>query len=164
MNMRNVWSACLLLFVLSLSAAAQTQLKSYHEGPWETSIGYSQATIVGDRIYVSGTVGADAKGFPKDLQAQLKLAYAALDKTLRANGSDLRRVVVERIYTTDIEALKRSETLRKAIYGGHAPAATWVEVRRLYESEALIEIELEAIVANDEKKTASNDETTKGAK
>jgi len=50
---------------------------------------------------------------------------------------------MERIYTTDIEALIRSQQTRKKIYGDWAPAATWVEVKRLYSAGDKIEIEVE---------------------
>ena len=112
--------------------ASDTAFDSYHAGPWEQEIGYSQAIRNGNMLYVSGTVGADEKGQPADLDGQMKKAYEGIQKTLAHYHTDLSRVVMEHIYTTDIEALIRSQPTRKQIYGAHAPAATWVEVKRLY--------------------------------
>jgi 2-iminobutanoate/2-iminopropanoate deaminase len=116
---------------------------TYHIGPWEQEIGYSQAVRSGNMLYVSGTVGADAKGLPVDLDGQMKKAYAGIQKTLAHYNTDFSHVVMERIYTTDIEALIRSQETRKQFYGSAAPAATWVEVKRLYGAADKIEIEVQ---------------------
>jgi 2-iminobutanoate/2-iminopropanoate deaminase len=137
-----------------LAASAQTDNKpaapnkhgfqTYHAGPWEEQIGYTQAVRVGDRLILSGTVGANEKGFPEDLESQMKLAYAAIQRTLAEFGADMSHIVLERVYTTDMEALIKTQEMRKRIYGEWRPAATWVEVKRLYRTEAKLEIELEA--------------------
>ena len=118
----------------------------YHAGPWEQQIGYSQAVRAGHTIYISGTLGADEKGFPKDMESQMKLAYSAIRKTMSQYGADFSNVVMERIYTTDMDTLVKGQETRKSIYGTSLPAATWVEVRRLYVPEALIEIEVELVL------------------
>ena len=95
-------------------------------------------------IYVSGTTGTDENGNPSDLESQMKLAYAGIRKTLAQFGADLTNVVMERIHTTDMDALIKAQETRKAIYGGWLPPATWTEVKRLYEKAAKIEIDVEA--------------------
>lgn len=128
------------------ASAATTSFSIYHAGPWEQRIGYAQAVRAGHTIYISGTVGADEKGFPKDLESQLKLAYAAIENTMKHYGANFSNVAMERIYTTDMDGLIKCEQVRKGIYGTSLPAATWVEVRRLYTPEAMIEIEVELVV------------------
>lgn len=115
----------------------------YHAGPWEQEIGYSQALRNGNMLYVTGTVGAGANGRPADLDGQMKRAYAGIQKTLVHYNTDFSHVVMERIYTTDIEGLIRSQETRKQFYGNAAPAATWVEVKRLYGAADKIEIEVQ---------------------
>jgi enamine deaminase RidA (YjgF/YER057c/UK114 family) len=115
----------------------------YHGGPWEQRIGYSQAVRSGRMIYISGTVGASGEGKPDDLDGQMKNDYAAIQKTLAQYKTDASHVVMERIYTTDIEALIRSQERWKQFYGNWLPAATWVEVRRLYGPADKIEIEVQ---------------------
>jgi len=115
----------------------------YHAGPWEQRIGYSQAVRSGHMLYISGTVGVNSEGKPDDLDSQMKNAYAAIQKTLAHYKSDASHILMERIYTTDMEALIRSQETRKQFYGNWLPVATWVEIRRLYGSADKIEIEVQ---------------------
>ncbi len=48
----------------------------------------------------------------------------------------------ENLYTTDIEAMKQYNQVRKAFYKGDFPAATWMQVNWLYMHDARLEIEL----------------------
>jgi 2-iminobutanoate/2-iminopropanoate deaminase len=139
-----------LIFSQKPSAAAVNDQKQkdsrfdvFHAGPWEDEIGYAQAIRSGRTVHVSGTVGADSTGQPADLDGQMKLAYDGIQKTLAHYKTDLSHVAMERIYTTDMEALIRSQATRKKIYKNWAPAATWVEVKRLYGAGDKIEIEVE---------------------
>ena len=126
-------------------ASKQTKpaLESYHAGSWEQRIGYSQAVRSGRMLYISGTVGVNSDGKPDDLDGQMKNAYAAIQKTLTQYKTDSSHVVMEHIYTTDMEALIHSQETRKQFYGEWLPAATWVEVRRLYSPGDKIEIEVQ---------------------
>ncbi len=104
----------------------------------ETEIGYCEAVRSGNRLYVSGTVGQG------DMPAAVQSTYERLQKTLEANGLGFADVVQERVFTTDLEAFKASRELRKRFYGGTLPAATWVQVQRLYSPSLVVEIELVA--------------------
>lgn len=126
------------------SCAGSNAITEYHAGPWEKDIGYSQAIRVGKRLHVSGTVGVAPDA--RDVETQMKNAYRAIEKTLQAHGATFANVVVERAYTTDMKALIGCQEIRKKIYGGRLPAATWVQVQRLYLEEALLEIEVEAVL------------------
>ncbi len=144
-------TAFVALAAVALSVTAHAQKRSagpevFHAGPWEQEIGYAQAIRSGRTIHVAGTVGANENGFPSDLESQMKLAYAAIRRTLDHFGASLSDVVNERIYTTDMESLIKAQEARKQIYGKWLPAATWVEVKRLYRTEAKLEIEVEAVL------------------
>jgi len=119
-------------------------MTSYHFGPWEAEIGYSQSVRVGNRIIVSGTVGADENAH--DMASQMRNAFASITETLRHDGATLANVVKETAYCRDMDALIACQELRKSIYGGHLPATTWVQVERLYSPEHLLEIEVEAVL------------------
>jgi 2-iminobutanoate/2-iminopropanoate deaminase len=135
--------ALCMTFALS-GCAAHSGVTEYHLGPWEKEIGYSQAVRVGNRLIISGTIGAAPDA--RDMASQMRNAYAAILKTLQAHGASFSSVVVEHIHTTDIDALIKCQEERKQIYGGRLPAATWVQIERLYLKEALLEIEVEAIL------------------
>ena len=120
-----------------------TAITEHHEGAWEKVIGYSQSVRAGKRVLVSGTIGASAEA--KDMASQMATAYKRIQQTLLQHHLDLGHVVRETIYTRDMEALIKCQEIRKSLYRGHAPAATWVQVQRLYVPEALLEIEVEAV-------------------
>jgi len=120
------------------------KITSYHLGPWEEEIGYTQSKRIDNRIIVSGTVGNDE--VHKDMESQLRDAYENIKKTLAHDGATLQNVVKEVAYCLDIEELKKCQQVRKEIYEGNLPATTWVEVRRLYSPGHLLEIEVEAML------------------
>lgn len=116
--------------------------QSFHLGSWEKEIGYAQSVKIGNRLLVSGTTAGSPA--PKDLPSQMKQAYEAIRTTLAHDGADFNNVIKETIYCRDMVALIAAQPLRKSFYRDHLPAATWVEVQRLYLPDQLIEIEVEA--------------------
>jgi 2-iminobutanoate/2-iminopropanoate deaminase len=120
------------------------KVTTFHLGPWEEEIGYSQSVRVGNRILVSGTA-ADDTVF-KDLESQLKDIYQSIMTTLAHDGASLKNVIKETIYCRDMEALIKCQHIRKKFYEGHLPAATWVQIEKLYAPGHWIEIEVEAMV------------------
>ena len=57
-------------------------------------------------------------------------------------GATFENVVKENLYTTDIDEMKKFNYVRKKFYNNDFPAATWVQVERLYMPDAKLEIEL----------------------
>jgi len=51
-------------------------------------------------------------------------------------------VVKENLYTTDMEAVKKYNDARKVFYKGDFPAATWVQISRLFMYDARLKVEL----------------------
>lgn len=105
--------------------------------------GYAQVVKVGNTLYVSGIPTEDLS--PKGI-AQV---YGDLGKCLSANGASFADVVKETLYTTDIETMKKYNDVRKAFYKGDFPAATWVQISRLYEPDCKLEVELIAQLSDD---------------
>lgn len=115
----------------------------YHQhAPSEQEWGYAQAIVVGNTIYVSGTVSGGA-----NFAEEVANVYRRLERTLRVNGFTMQDVVKETVYTKDIEALAAANAQRKQAYGGHNPAATWVQITRLLADGANVEIEATAVRA-----------------
>lgn len=104
----------------------------------ETEIGYCQAVRSGNTLYISGTVGQG------DIVAATRSVYERLQKTLEANGLKFTDVVKENVYTTDLEAFEKAQATRKEFYGASFPAATWVQVQRLFSPSLVLEVELTA--------------------
>jgi 2-iminobutanoate/2-iminopropanoate deaminase len=105
----------------------------------EKEIGYAQAVRIGETLYISGSVGAG------EMPIAMRQAYNELKQTLATHGLDFRNVVKENLYTTDLDAVKTNKDIRKEYYGEEYPAATWVQVQRLYSPKLIIEVELVAV-------------------
>ena len=101
-----------------------------------TTAGYCQVLKVDNVLYISGAVTTDLS--PKGIQA----VYNDLKASLASFGATFQHVVKENLYTTDIEAMKKYNDVRKKFYNNDFPAATWIQVQRLYMSDAKLEVEL----------------------
>jgi enamine deaminase RidA (YjgF/YER057c/UK114 family) len=85
-----------------------------------------------------------------DLVAQYEQVLSNLERTAEAAGASFSNIVMLRIYVTDVEGYKARSKEIGAVYrryfGSHYPAMTLVEIRRLWDDEALVEIEAEATI------------------
>ena len=121
------------------AAGGKTARSCFHANESvETEIGYCEAVRSGNTLYVSGTVGQG------DMAAATRSVYERLRKTLEANGLKFADVVKENVYTTDLDAFEKTQAIRKEFYGTSLPAATWVQVQRLYAPAFVLEVELTA--------------------
>lgn len=102
----------------------------------ESSIGFCQAVRVGDAVYISGVTGA------APMETAVPRVYEQLRRILEANGLTFADVVKETVYATDLDAFIRVSGARKTFYGSWLPAATWVQVQRLYLPSFVVEVEL----------------------
>jgi 2-iminobutanoate/2-iminopropanoate deaminase len=109
---------------------------NWGRGEQDTTSGYAQAIKIDNVIYISGTVSRDVN--PEGI----KRVYENLGRTLQHYGATFQNVVKENLYTTDIEAMKQHNAVRKVFYKGDFPAATWVQISRLFMADAKLEIEL----------------------
>ncbi len=131
-----------LLFTATLQAQqtkAPIQKEKWHwnyPNKQDTSAGYAQAVKVGNVLYISGTVALSVN------EEGVKRVYNNLERTLKQYGLNFTHVVKENLYTTDIEAMKQYNYVRKQFYKDDFPAATWTQVVRLYMAEARLEVEL----------------------
>ena len=124
------------LSLISILAFGQTDTIAKKKYQVHRGAGYAQAVLVDNVLYISGTVASG------DMAAQLKGAYTGIERTLKAYGATFQNVVKENLYTTDIEAVKSNNEIRKAFYKGDYPAATWVQISRLFMQQALVEVEV----------------------
>ncbi len=128
------------IFLLTLHAQDNTIKKEkWHWGKeQDTTAGYAQVVKVGNVLYISGTVAREVT--PEGITG----IYKGLERSLKQYGASFQNVVKENLYTTDIEAMKKYNDARKAFYKGDFPAATWVQISRLFMADAKLEIELVA--------------------
>jgi enamine deaminase RidA (YjgF/YER057c/UK114 family) len=115
--------------------------------PWEARVGYCRAVRSGDLITVSGTVGIDPDGsYPLTVGDQARRALAIIRAALEALGGRLEDVVRTRMFVTDITSFDEVGQVHGEVFGAIRPATSMVEVSRLVDEAALIEIEADAVV------------------
>ncbi len=119
---------------------ASTRSECFHaNAAFETQVGYCEAVRTGNTLYISGTVGRG------EMPKAVEQAYSNLRKTLEARGLGFADVVKENVYATDLDAFIRAQAVRKSFYGSSTPAATWVQVPRLFSPDFVVEVELVAV-------------------
>ena len=109
---------------------------------------YCHAVKVGDRVWISGTVGVDGDGnTPDDTVDQFRIAMDSLDTVLRAAGGKPENIVKVTIFLTDVSDRQRINPIRQEYFGDHRPASTLIEVPALALPALKVEIEAEAVIA-----------------
>lgn len=114
---------------------------------WEPIMGYSRAVRAGNLIAVTGSVGVNADGtYAKAVGQQAARSLQIVRAAIEALGGKLEHVIRTRMYVTDVSRWEEVARVHGEVFKDVRPATTIVEVARLIDAEALIEIEADAIV------------------
>ena len=117
----------------------------------ENTFGYSHAVKICNQIKISGAVSMDDSAKPTaigDMEQQMINCYADLKKILDHYNASFDDVIVENIFTTDMNSFLEVSSYRNKIYTKHFPTGSWLGVKELAFPEFMIEIELEVHIKN----------------
>ena len=114
--------------------------------PWEALAGYSRAVVDGRWVFVSGTVGYDARAgmWPKGAAAQATVALDIIERALRDAGAAMLDVVRVRVYVPDRRDVAAVSGVMKERLGA-ARAANTTVCAPLAVAQAKVEIEVTAL-------------------
>ena len=119
--------------------------------PWESIVGYSRAVRTGPFIAVTGcaAVGPDGQLVGEgDAYVQAVRCIEVIGEVLEKASASLSDVVRTRIFVTDIDRWEEVARAHREAFGDIMPATTMVEVSRLVDPRMLVEIEADAVVAD----------------
>jgi enamine deaminase RidA (YjgF/YER057c/UK114 family) len=119
--------------------------------PWEPVVGYSRAVREGDFIFVTGTVGVEPDGqFGSTLKAQTRRSLEIIIAAIEALGGKAADVVRTRIYVTDISRWREAAEIHSEYFESIRPATTMVQVAKLIDDAAMVEIEADAVIHHED--------------
>lgn len=122
-------------------------------------IGYSHGvrTQGGSLLFLAGQTGMDSTNkiaSPGDIAAQFEQALSNLQTVVTEAGGKMTDIVQMTIFITDksayISNLKGVGEAYKSYFGRYYPAMTLVEIKSLFDDQALVEIEGTAVIGSEE--------------
>ena len=99
-------------------------------------------------LVLSGQVAMDYDGrfVGDDMTTQSEQVFRAIEGLLSAYGASFEHVVNIRTYLTDMALLGEYGAVRRKYLTGTPPTSTTVEVSRLFRPEALLEVDITAVL------------------
>ena len=127
-------------------------MKVLQPSGWPAPKGYANGVAADGRLVVTGgVIGWDTQGkLSADFVSQVRQALSNISAILAEGGAKPEHLVRLTWYVVDIEEylanLKALGRVYRDIFGSHYPAMALVQVVRLVEKAALVEIEATAVV------------------
>jgi enamine deaminase RidA (YjgF/YER057c/UK114 family) len=114
---------------------------------WEPVMGYSRAVRIGDLIAVTGTVGINADGtYSTSVGEQTRRSLQIIRAAIEALGGRMEQVIRTRMFVTDVSKWEEVAKVHGEVFADVRPATSILEVARLIDAEAQIEIEADAVI------------------
>jgi 2-iminobutanoate/2-iminopropanoate deaminase len=99
-------------------------------------------------LIMSGQVALDHDGnfVGTDMTTQSEQIFQSIGALLAAHGGDFSHVVNIRTYLVDLDQLADYGAVRRKYVTGTPPTSTTIQVSRLFRPEALLDVEVTAVV------------------
>jgi enamine deaminase RidA (YjgF/YER057c/UK114 family) len=115
---------------------------------WEPIMGYSRAVRSGNIIAVTGCVGINADGtYSPSLGDQTRRSLAIIRAAVEALGGKMEQVIRTRMFVTNVSKWEEVARVHGEVFGEIRPATSIVEVAKLIDGDAQIEIEADVVIA-----------------
>ena len=114
---------------------------------WEPLMGYSRAVRAGNFIAVTGTVGINADGtYSTSMGEQARRSLEIVRAAIEALGGRIENVIRTRMFVTDVSKWEEVARVHGEVFAEIRPATSILEVAKLIDADAQIEIEADAVV------------------
>ena len=114
---------------------------------WEPIMGYSRAVRSGNLIAITGTVGINADGtYSSSVGEQTRRSLAIIRAAIEKLGGKMEHVIRTRMFVTDVSQWEQVAKVHGEVFAEIRPATSIIEVPRLIDTDAKIEIEADAVV------------------
>ncbi|HEY8154824.1 MAG TPA: RidA family protein [Myxococcota bacterium] len=142
MSPRNALRSLALLFLLPLAAAAEPPRRVVVDGLGRLPA-FSHATVAGDLIFVSGTLGTQPGGLklvPGGVGPETAQALRNIEKILASQGAALADVAKCTVFLHDMQDFAAMNEAYIPLFAGSPPARSTIAVEGLA-LDARVEIE-----------------------
>ena len=114
---------------------------------WEPLMGYSRAVRKGSIIAVTGSVGINADGtYSPSLADQTRRSLQIVRAAVEALGGKIEDVIRTRMFVTDVSKWEEVARVHGEVFADIRPATSIVQIAKLIDADAQIEIEADAVV------------------
>ena len=113
---------------------------------------YSHVVTVsgaGKIVYTAGQLARDIDGNcvgKGDMRAQMEQTFQNLDRCLKAAGATWADVVKTNTFVTNYQEFSKHSDVRMRYFGVASPTSTTIQISGLAQPEAMVEIEMIAVV------------------
>ncbi len=131
-----------------VSEATSVQ-RTFSGAPWEEKVGYCRAIRSGNTIAVTGTISLNDNGeihAPGNPYQQTKRCLEIIENALAKLGAKRENIIRTRLFVTDIKLWEEFGRAHGEFFADHPPATSMIEVKGLIDSNAVVEIEADAIL------------------
>jgi len=136
----------------AIRSEGETGVRTLQPSGWPAPKGYANGMTADGRLVVTGgVIGWDVHGhLPPDFVAQVRQTLRNIAAILTEGGAKPEHLVRLTWYVVDMDeylaSLKALGQIYREIFGAHYPAMALLQVVRLVEKEAKVEIEATAVV------------------
>ena len=133
-------AAAVMLAPLALSAADKgNEYIVLDKSAARSALPFSDAVLVGNTLYVAGTIGLDPTTLddmktahvPEDPAAEARFVMDAVKHTVEAAGFSMNDFVSVQIYCTDLALYGAFNDIYRSYFNGHFPARAFIGVDKL---------------------------------
>src|SRR5581483_7826690 len=128
--MKQTVSALILILLFSISALAADANRKHvvlDQSPARSNFPFSDAVVVGDTLYLAGTVGFDKDGkLPTTVEDEARTAMENVKKLLESQGMTMDDLVSVQVFGTDFTLYQKFNDVYRTYFHDQFPARAFI--------------------------------------